>query len=435
MTQWKLDRREAALDSLEKGVPGCAGIVPLSEVGRQGWELLGEDLPLPAAIIRTSALRHNSAWMKAFAERENVRLAPHGKTTMSPALFDLQQQDGAWAVTVATPHQLQVARRFGYARIVMANQLVGRSATKWVVEELNRDESFDFYCLIDSAENLAQLAAIARRHALTRPLQVLVEVGFEGGRTGCRTIEQAVELARRASEQRDMIALRGVEGYEGIIQASTDEATVARVNTFLDSVVACADRCAQENLFATGDVLLSAGGSAFFDRVSDKLGKVKLNRSVVVLLRGGCYLIHDHVMFSRSFAKIAARSPGAVHHLPGLIPALEVWAYVQSRPEPGLAIATLGKRDVSFDDELPVPVKWYRPGVGQATPLPIEGDYRVSHLNDQHCYVHIPLDCPWAVGDMVGFGTSHPCLTFDKWRVLHLVDDAYRITASVRTYF
>ena len=428
------DVQESPLDWREKGVPGNVGILPLSEVGARRWNLLAEDLPLPVAVIKASALRHNSRWMKSFAETTEVRLAPHGKTTLCPALFDLQLQEGAWALTVATPHQLRVVRSFGYRRVILANQLVGRSAIEWVVDELERHADFDFYCLIDSADNVEQLVRIARHKQMSRPLQVLLEVGFKGGRTGCRSIEQALQLARFAAQHRDVIALRGVEGYEGVIRGADAESTIAQVDAFLDTLVECARRCAEERLFAAGEVLLSAGGSAFFDRVSARLGGVRLTQPTIVIMRGGCYLIHDHVMFAQAFDQVRARSGIAAAIEPGLTPALEVWAYVQSLPEPRRAILSLGKRDISWD-ELPVPIKWYRPGGKSATVEPIAEGYRVSHLNDQHCYADIPQDCPWRVGDMVGFGISHPCLTFDKWRVLHVVDDDYRVMASVRTYF
>ena len=426
--------QEAPLDAREKGVPGMFGKLPLSNVRAQKWQLLGEDLPLPAAVIRASSLRNNSAWMKAFADTANARFAPHGKATMCPTLFDLQTHDGAWGLTVATPHQLQVARSFGYGRILLANQLVGRSAIEWTMDELQRCADFEFYCLVESIENIDRLIEAARRKRLSRPLQVLVEMGFGGGRTGCRSVDEAVALASVIAKNTDVIALRGVEGYEGIIQGTDDAATLANVDTFLDTVVECAHGCERANLFAPGEVLLSAGGSAFFDRVSVKLGEVKLKRPTIVLLRGGCYLIHDHTMFARSFERIISRSPSAAAIEPGLSPALEVWAYIQSVPEPGRAIATLGKRDVSYD-EVPTPIKWYRPGSVASAASVITGDFRVSHLNDQHCYLKIPEDCGWRVGDMVGFGISHPCLTFDKWRVLHLVDDDYRVIDSIRTYF
>jgi D-serine dehydratase len=341
---------------------------------------------------------------------------------------------GAWGLTVATPHQLQMARRFGYSRLLLANQLVGQSAIDSVIDELERDPQFDFYCLIDSPDNLEQLARAARARRLSRPLQVLVELGIKGGRTGCRSIESALALARAAAQSPDVVALRGIEGFEGLIHRANDAETLAEVDAFLDRVVECAQRCAQEGLFARGEVLLSAGGSAFYDRVSSKLAHVNLDRPTVVVLRGGCYLIHDHVMFGRAFEQIIARSPVAAGMPPGLKPALEVWSYVQSLPEPGRAIVMLGKRDISYDD-MPIPLKWYRPGSEMSDATTVDGDYGVSHLNDQHCYVNVPDDCAWRVGDMVGFGISHPCLTFDKWRVLYLVDDAYRVVDAVRTYF
>ena len=83
--------------------------------------------------------------MQAFVAQSRVVIAPHGKTTMSPQLFRRQMADGAWAITVATAHQLQVARSFGFQRIILANQLVGRQAIRYVLAELERDPGFDFY--------------------------------------------------------------------------------------------------------------------------------------------------------------------------------------------------------------------------------------------------------------------------------------------------
>src|SRR5271155_2365227 len=121
----------APLDSCDKGVPGIAVAIPLADVPAQRWNLLREDLPLPVAVLKEETLRHNSRWMASFVRESDVSLSPHGKTTMSPDLFDLQLADGAWGLTLATPHQVQVARRFNYSRIFLANQLVGRSAIEY----------------------------------------------------------------------------------------------------------------------------------------------------------------------------------------------------------------------------------------------------------------------------------------------------------------
>jgi D-serine dehydratase len=118
----------------------------------------------------------------------------------------------------------------------------------------------------------------------------------------------------------------------------------------------------------------------------------------------------------------------------GLQAALELWAYVQSIPEPGLAIATLGKRDVSFDAHMPVPEQWFRPGT-HTRPQALGAGFQVTALNDQHAYLALPADSPLRVGDMVSFGISHPCTTFDKWRLLFVVDDDYRVIEGIRTFF
>jgi O-antigen biosynthesis protein WbqV len=39
------------------------------------------------------------------------------------------------------------------------------------------------------------------------------------------------------------------------------------------------------------------------------------------------------------------------------------------------------------------------------------------------------------VGDMIGFDISHPCLTFDKWRHLVVLDASWRAIDVVQTYF
>ena len=135
LDDWRLDERV-------KGVPGGLGGLRLGDVGRKGWNLFREDLPLPVAVLKAGALDNNSRWMTQFLQASGAVIAPHGKTTMSPQLFHRQLADGAWAITVATVGQLQIARRFGVKRIVLANQLVGRQAIAYVMGELARDRAF-----------------------------------------------------------------------------------------------------------------------------------------------------------------------------------------------------------------------------------------------------------------------------------------------------
>jgi D-serine dehydratase len=421
------------LDQTVKGMPG--GVTPfhLDEIGRQGWNVLREDLPMPLAVLKENALKHNGRWMRAFLESSGAVIAPHGKTTMSPQLFEQQLTDGAWAITVATAHQLQVARQFGIRRIVLANQLIGRQAIRYVLDELRRDPAFDFYCLIDSKENVTELARSADAAGIERPLQLLIEGGFVGGRAGCRTVDAALEVADAIRTAGPRLSLRGVEGFEGLSRGTFDpEERERQVSTFLDFLIDIAIACERARLFSRDAIILSAGGSKYYDIVAARFARAEIDRDFLVVTRSGCYLTHDSVLYRQAFERLAMRSPQLRELGPGLTPALEVWAYVQSRPEPAKVILTLGMRDISSDD-LPVALQWLRHG--NTRPTPVASGHQVTKLNDQHCHMTVPTDSPLAVGDLVCFGISHPCLTFDKWQVMCVVDDDYNVVSAIRTFF
>jgi D-serine dehydratase len=420
------------LDDRVKGVPGGVSDLRLGDVGRQGWNLLREDLPLPAAVLKTGALDNNSRWMAQFLRATGAVIAPHGKTTMSPQLFQRQLADGAWAITVATIGQLQICRRFGLQRLVLANQLVGRQSIAYVVGELARDPEFEFYALADSVEGVGVIATAAQRARLDRPVNLLLEGGLMGGRTGCRTRQSALAVARAIKQQAPWVALRGVEGFEGLVQGPMEEREKA-VGGFMDLLVGIAEDCQREGLFAPGPVILSAGGSAFYDIVAARLAVAGVAEPLLVI-RSGCYLTQDSKLYRNFFERIQARSPVAAKLAGGLMPALEIWAYVQSRPEPGRLILTVGRRDISHDIDLPVLISWFRPGDG-GVPKPLPGDHQVVELNDQHAHVTVPTTSPLRLGDMVALGISHPCTTFDKWQIMYLVDDAYTVTGAIRTFF
>jgi len=421
------------LDDLVKGFPGGHAPVRLGDVGKQGWNLLREDLPLPLTVLKRDVLDANGRWMARFLKATGCVIAPHGKTTMSPQLFKRQLANGAWAITIATVSQLQVCRRFGIKRILLANQLIGKQAIGEVVRELVRDPAFEFYALIDSMEGAAMLAAEAKRQGLARPVNLLLEGGIEGGRAGCRNREQALAVARAIKAEAPHLALVGVEGFEGLIRGASTAENEARVAAFLDFLAAIAADCRREGLFAPGRVILSAGGSAYYDMAAERLAAAGISEAMVVL-RSGCYLTQDSTAYRKAFERVRERSPLAAGLEGGLMPALELWTYVQSRPEPGRLILSAGKRDVSYDLDLPVPLAWYRPGVGRSA-SPLAPGHEVVQLNDQHAHVKVPAQSPLRPGDMVALGISHPCTTFDKWQAMFLVDDAYDIVGAIRTFF
>ena len=115
-----------------------------------------------------------------------------------------------------------------------------------------------------------------------------------------------------------------------------------------------------------------------------------------------------------------------------LLPAIEVWGVVLSRPEPTRAVVGIGKRDASTDGLLPNVKKIRRRG---STDIETGSGTRVVEIHDQHAFLDIDPDDPLAVGDLVGFGISHPCTTFDKWRTIPIVDDDYRVVEIADTLF
>lgn len=400
----------------------------IREVGRRNWNVLDGDFMFPVMLLKQSALRHNIDAMAALCKRHGISLAPHGKTAMSPQLFQMQLDAGAWAVTAATTWQVRVWRAFGAGRVILANELVEPASIRWIADELRRDPEFDFYCLVDSVGGVRLLEATLDGAGLERRLPVLLELGLAGGRTGCRTRDQAHEVARAVAASR-RLSLSGVEGFEGIIGGTGMAAMLEKVDTFMSEMRALVVELDGAGLFdQSAEVMITAGGSAFLDRVIAEFGKhMGLSRPTRVVLRSGCYITHDAVHYKEQSpfgSRLADTGP--------LEEALEAWGAVLSRPEPGLALLGFGKRDVPHDLELPVPRLTKRAGEPLRT---LGAGAAITALNDQHAYLKVPDGDELAVGDLVGCGVSHPCTAFDKWRLLPVVDDSYRVLDTVLTYF
>jgi D-serine dehydratase len=420
------------VDHRIKGMPGGMAPMPLSAIAAKGWNILAEDLTLPVCVINQNALEHNSRLMKAFLAATGAVIAPHGKTTMSPQLFRRQMEDGAWAITVGTPHQLQVARHFGFDRVVLANQLVGKQAIRYVLDELAAHPEFEFFCLVDSPLQVEAIARAARERKPGRPLQVFLEGGIMGGRTGVRTLDEARAVGAAIKAAHPHVTLRGVEGFEGLLHGEDAD---RRVRQFIDFLIEIARLCEAERFYGPGQPILTAGGSSYYDIVIDKFSRAGLKQKHMILTRSGCYLTHDSGSYRANFAAIRERAKIYAQLGEGPREAMEVWTYVQSRPEQTRALVLMGKRDATPDGQLPVPLKWHRPGSSARTPQRFGAGYTISAMNDQHGYLDMPADSPLQVGDLVGFGISHPCLTFDKWQVILLVDDSYDVIGAIRTFF
>ncbi|MDP9645239.1 MULTISPECIES: amino acid deaminase [Paraburkholderia] len=417
----------ATIDPYSKGlgmVPGAS--IQLTDAARLEWNLLNEDVSLPAAVLYADRVEHNLNWMQAFVAEYGVKLAPHGKTTMAPQLFRRQLETGAWGITLATAHQVRAAYHGGVSRVLMANQLVGRR-NMMMVAELLSDPDFEFFCLVDSVDGVEQLGQFFT--SVKKPLQVLLELGVVGGRTGVRDEAQRNAVLEAIARYPDVLKLAGVELYEGVLKEEHE------VREFLQSAVAVTRALLDEGRFDRTPAILSGAGSAWYDVVAEEFVKASETGKVEVVLRPGCYLTHDVGIYRKAQTDIFARNPVAKKMGEGLLPALQLWAYVQSIPEPDRAIIGLGKRDSAFDAGLPEPARHYRPGNPAPRDIAASEGWEVFGLMDQHAYLRIPAGADVKVGDMIAFDISHPCLTFDKWRQVLVLDSAYRVTEVIETFF
>lgn len=339
-------------------------------------------------VAKRRAIAVNIATMAGFCERNGVSIAPHGKTTMVRSIVDAQLAAGAWGITVATPNQALIAAKWGVPRILMANELLDPRVLRWAASL-----DGEFYSYVDSLEGVAALGEASI------PASIFIEIGYPKGRGGCRTVQEAVAVAASARAL-DGVEVVGVSGFEGQLSSPGE------VRAFLGLI--------REASQAIGGPIVSAGGSAFFDLVVEELKGVASQ----LILRSGCYVTHDHGLYAET-------SPLAG----SLIPALEVWAQVVSSPEPGFAVAGIGRRDVPHDSGLPVPLL-VRGRDGMTRPA--DDGAQVVRLSDQHAHIS-GLDA--RPGELVCFGISHPCTAFDKWRVIPEVDDAYNVLALLETCF
>ena len=341
---------------------------------------------------------------------------------MAPQLFQRQIEHGAWGITLAVPHQVRVARAYGVQRVFLANELVDPAALAWTAAQLDADPGFRLLCYVDSVRGV-ELMDTALRGA-SRPVDVVVELAAgEGARTGVRTEAECAAVADAVAAT-GTLRLVGVAGYEGEVPQANPE----RVHAWLRRLVALAADFDKAGRFAVGgvdEIVISAGGSAWFDAVADVFAEIpELSLPVLKLLRSGAYVSHDDGHYRKLTPFNRIPEEGALE------PAFRLWTQVVSRPSPDQAFTNAGKRDAAYDLDLPFAQVVRRDGAER----PATG-IEVTALSDQHAWLRTAPDADLEVGDWVGLGLSHPCTSFDKWQLIPVAEADGTVVAYIRTFF
>lgn len=425
----------ARLSARDKGIPARA-------VGMTVAEFLASEPRLsefwtPIVALDDELIRHNVDLMAQWCAGRGLELMPHGKTTMAPSLWQRQLDAGSLGITLATMGQVRTARTFGLASIMLANSVVDERSLAYLADEL-ADPELRFVCWADSIETLEAMERGLRTAGTPRPVDVCVELGAPGGRTGARTLTEAHDVAQRAAAS-DVLRLAGVSGYEGALAHDRSDAALEAVRSYVERQVelhqALADLYDSE-----GDLYVTAGGSAYPDVVADVYGAAMTDDSrtgdsrTKWTLRSGAYITHDDGFYRQisPFDEGSARAAGPAT-ASRLRSAMRGVARVVSHPERGLALLDGGKRDFPFDEGLPVPREVAADLGGAWSPLT---DASILAMNDQHSYLGLAGD-DVPLGSVVALGLSHPCTTFDKWHYLPVVasQDDDRVVDLVQTFF
>ncbi|MFE9658720.1 alanine racemase [Streptomyces sp. NPDC005955] len=408
------------VDHRFKGLPPDAEGLTVGALAAERRNLFTGGFTTPVLALSAKRLEHNLALMEQYTERHGLAFAPHGKTSMAPQLFARQIERGAWGVTLALPHQVRVARAFGVQRIFLANELVDPAALRWLAAELAADPDFRFLCYVDSVRGVQQMDRALTGSA--RRLDVVVELGAgEGARTGARTEAECAAVADAVAAT-STLRLVGVAGYEGEVPGADPE----RVRAWLRRLNALAVAFDAAGRFAgLDDIVVSAGGSAWFDAVADVFAELPaLSAPALKLLRSGAYVSHDEGHYEHVTPFNRVPEEGALH------PAFRLWTQVVSRPSPEQAFTNAGKRDAAYDLDLPATRTVHRDGVEH----PATG-VTLTALSDQHGWLVTTPEADLEVGDWLSLALSHPCTAFDKWQLIPVVEADGTVTDFIRTYF
>jgi D-serine deaminase-like pyridoxal phosphate-dependent protein len=368
------------------------------------------EFQFPMMVLKESALKNNIEVMTKYCKSVGAELAPHVKTTMSPQIAQMQIDAGAWALTIANFWQAEIFRKFGFKRLIIANEVLDTVAIAKIAK-LNKKNKAEVIFYVDS---LAGLAIIKDATPSDGKINLFIEIGTDNGRGGVRDLALVKSLAQ-AIKADSRLNLRGVTGFEGAVPTAARSAEgESAVHDFCKKIVA-AGEVAYE--FKSDDLfIVSAGGSAYFEIVAEELGKFSKPR--MLLLRSGGYVTHDHIYYEQAYPAKNTGHP--------LLPAIEVWSQVLSTPESGFGVLNLGKRDIGCDLHNPMPIAKYQGKVVKFTG-------KIEKLNDQHGFMR--SSDQFEIADLIGLGISHPCTTFDKWQLIPLVNDNYDVVDCIHTFF
>ena len=182
--------QEILNSNLDTSVKGISEIskVKLKNIPKKKWNILKEDVQFPILTINKSIFRKNIDSMHMYASSNNIFLAPHSKTSMSPQLLLKIKNRGCWGFTVANNQQLSVLLRMGINRIIIANLITNKSNLLNLFKLTNKYSSSKIYLCVDSQYGANLIYKLAKEYKLNTTIRIFIEIGNKNSRSGIRNI-------------------------------------------------------------------------------------------------------------------------------------------------------------------------------------------------------------------------------------------------------
>ena len=336
-------------------------------------------LMTPALLIDFDALERNVARMAEYCRDRGISLRPHAKTHKSANIARLQIDAGALGVCAATLGEAEALAGQGIPGVLITSPVVGAAKIARLVALNARAEGLKV-----AADNLANVEALSQAAgAAGKPLEVFVELDIGTQRTGARSPEAALAVARQIGRSNSLV-LAGIHAYAGHIQHIED----------YDERRRAADGCAAK-LKALTDGL---DAESLMPPIVSGAGAGRGNYTE---MQCGSYIFTD-VQYNACALRPGEASP--------FEPALFVQTTVISANGDGLAITDAGLKRFATDGPLPEIVRG----------APEGSTYRFK--GDEHGAVVLPdgvADLP--LGTVVECLTPHCDPTVNLYDVYHVV--------------
>jgi len=428
---------EVELNSSIKGIPFVKNI-KLKNIKKAKLNIIKENVQFPILTLDKNKLENNINILKSFAKRNSLNLAPHCKTFMSPQIINEYFRND-WGVTISNNQQLSSIVKLNLKNIIYGNLIINRENLIQYLKICKKYKNISniYYC-IDSSYGLKLLMNLIETTNYKNDIKILIELGFKNGRCGIRDFDSFKKILKIYNRKISNITISGLFFYEGAI-ASNDKRVISnKIENIIKLTKLCHEELIRENLYKNKNNIITAGGSVYFDLVTKYYHKYSFTNNPKLIIRPGSFIAYGHGYYEKKIddikkRKIIKKYISSKENI--FLPSLLIWSHVISINDDGKAIINFGKRDVSFDLGNPIPISIYRKNNFFKKIKNDKNLINVYKLNDQHAFLKYHKSLNLKIGDLISFGVSHPCITFDKWKYFYMINSKTEIINIYKTFF